>query len=466
MIEVTTEWLQTIDALHDVPAGQLGWLIDNSENRLLPQGDFMFRAGKPIAGTNIIVNGRIRMYLLQNNEAREVLILEPKAITGYLPFSRGKVSTGYAEALEDSQFLFLSREKIPEMIRTHYELSQALVHVMTSRVRDFTALQQQNEKMMALGKLSAGLAHELNNPSSAIVRGASSLKKHLLSVPKTLKDIIEIKMSPEQVEAVSKVISSVLAGKAKPVLTMMERNSLEEDMTDWMADNQVEKAPEIAESFVDYGISVHEMEVFKQQIPAVYLSKMMGWINNNMVIEKMVTDIEEASKRIAELVGSIKTFTHMDQGHDKQYADIHIGIRNTLTMLHHKIHKGSVQVAEHFDTTLPPVKAMIGELNQVWTNLIDNAIDAMEVTEKPVLEIVTKRDKEFVEVSIIDNGPGIPEDARTQIFDPFFTTKEIGKGTGLGLDSVSRIVKQHRGSIKVNSVPGRTAFIVCFPIDG
>ena len=156
----------------------------------------------------------------------------------------------------------------------------------------------------------------------------------------------------------------------------------------------------------------------------------------------------------------------MDQGHDKQYANIHDGIRNTLTMLQYKVHKGSVEVIKNFDTSLPPVKAMIGELNQVWTNLIDNALDAMEPIGKGILEIKTKQDKDFVEVSIIDNGPGIPESIRSQVFDPFFTTKPIGKGTGLGLDVVMSIVKQHRGSIKVNSVPGRTEFIVCFPING
>jgi C4-dicarboxylate-specific signal transduction histidine kinase len=246
----------------------------------------------------------------------------------------------------------------------------------------------------------------------------------------------------------------------------MERSDLEDELTGWMTDNEVESAPEIAENFVEFGLNIADAEAFKVHIPAIYMSHVMNWINSNLVTEKMVTDIEEASKRIADLVGSVKNFTHMDQGHDKQYADIHSGIRNTLTMLHHKIHKGNVEVLEHFDMALPPVKAMIGELNQVWTNLLDNALDAMEGMPKAILEIKTERDKQFVKVSIIDNGPGIPDAIRSQIFDPFFTTKEIGKGTGLGLDVVTRIVKQHQGSIKVNSVPGSTEFLVCFPIDG
>jgi signal transduction histidine kinase len=156
----------------------------------------------------------------------------------------------------------------------------------------------------------------------------------------------------------------------------------------------------------------------------------------------------------------------MDRGNDKEYTDIHSGIRNTLTMLMHRIRKGNVEIAEEYDTTLPRVKAFVGELNQVWTNLIDNALDAMELNKKGILRIRTERDREFVKVLVTDNGPGIPEDVRSKIFDPFFTTKEIGKGTGLGLDVVTRIVKQHNGSIKVKSVPGETTFVVCFPIDG
>jgi signal transduction histidine kinase len=365
MIEVTTDWLQSIDELNDVPVRQLQWLLRQSENRIIPQGEFMFQAGLPMTGTEIIVAGKVRMSVSQNKEMREVGIFGPKTITGYLPFSRGTVATINAQALADTQVLFLPIEKIPKMIGGHFELTQAMVHVMTSRVRNFTALQQQNEKMMALGKLSAGMAHELNNPSSAIVRSAAMLKKHLLSVPKTFEDIINISMSPDQAKEVSKVVTAALLGNEKPVLTMLERSSREDDMTGWMDDHQIGNSPEVAENFVDYGIGLNEALSLSRQIPAAYLSKVLNWVNTNMITEKMVTDIEEASKRIAELVGAVKTFTHMDQGHDKQYADIHIGIRNTLTMLHHKIHKENVRVSEHYDDALPPVKAMIGELNQV-----------------------------------------------------------------------------------------------------
>jgi len=466
MINVTTDWLQSIEALKEVPAAQLQWLIDNSESVILPQGELLFEPGKSIKATNIIVAGGVQMYMLQNNEKREFVLFEPQAITGYLPFSRGKKSNAYGVATVDTQILSFPEQKLQDMICTHFELTQALVHVMTSRVRDFTAMQQQNEKMMALGKLSAGLAHELNNPASAIVRGASSLKKHLLEMPKTFKDIIGIKIDAEKVDVVNNMMRDIMTGHGEPDLTLMQRSELEDEITEWMEDHEVENAQEIAENFVEFGLGIADAEAFKEHIPVDYISPIMNWINNNLVTEKMVMDIEDASKRISDLVKSIKNFTHMDQGHGKQYDDIHNGIRNTMMMLKYKIHKGNVEIRKNFDTSLPPVKAMIGELNQVWTNLLDNALDAMEPAGKGILEVKTLRDKQFVCVSVIDNGPGIPDAIRSQIFDPFFTTKEIGKGTGLGLDVVMQIVRQHRGTIKVSSVPGRTEFLVCFPIDG
>ena len=156
----------------------------------------------------------------------------------------------------------------------------------------------------------------------------------------------------------------------------------------------------------------------------------------------------------------------MDRGGDKEVVDIRVGIRNTLVLLNHKIKRANIEVVEDFDESLPPINAMVGELNQVWTNLIDNASDALESQKGAKLIIRTRLDHEFAKVSIIDNGPGIPKDIKSKIFDPFFTTKEIGKGTGLGLDVVTRIVKQHRGSVTVTSDPGHTEFLVCFPING
>lgn len=466
MNKVTPEWLQSIEALQEVPLVQLHWLIDHSTQLELPEGGSLFQPGDRIKGTYIIIKGAFRLCMLQGNEMREVLTFEPKAITGYLPFSRAKNVFGMGEAMSPMEYLFFPIERSEEMIRTQFELTQALVHIMTTRVRDFTTFEQQNEKMMALGKLSAGLAHELNNPAAAVVRGSASLLKHLKLSPENFKKVMAIQVTEEAVGLVNDQLFAILNRERQPDLTMMQRSSAEDDLMDWMAEYNVENSGEVAENMVEFGFTIADLDDFKKHIPSNSVSAVFNWINNNLVTEKMVMDIEEASRRIADLVGAIKNFTHVDQGHGKQYADIHKGIRNTLTMLQHKMRHGNITLEEQFDTALPEVNAMIGELNQVWTNLIDNALDAMEVNGKGALRIETRRDKECVEVTITDDGPGIPDELKNRIFDPFFTTKEVGKGTGLGLDMVTRIVKQHKGSIKVNSRPGQTSFTVALPIDG
>ncbi|MDR6944914.1 ATP-binding protein [Mucilaginibacter pocheonensis] len=466
MQTVTVSWLKSLEALNNVPEDQLQWLLDNSVDNIFEDGELFMEPGEPMSGPHITVEGSLRFFMMQSGFRREFTVVGPGNISGYLPFSRGKISKGYAQAVGKLQLRSFNTELIPEMIKNHYELTQALVNIMTTRVRDFTALQQQNEKMMALGKLSAGLAHELNNPASAIVRDSLTLKKHLEQEPENVKMIFSIKMEPAQVDAISETLFNLLDDKNTTRLSLKQRTHREDEIIEWFEEHGVENGYDMAESFVDFNCSIETLETFKKNVSDNSLPHVLTWISDMLITEKMVRDIQESARRIAELVSSVKTFTHMDRAKDKQYADIHIGIRNTLTMLGYKIRKGNITVVEDFDETLPEVKALIGELNQVWTNLIDNAIDAMEPAGKGTLTIKTRRDREFVEVFIVDDGPGVPAEIQTMIFDPFFTTKEMGKGTGMGLEVVQRIVKQHRGSIKVKSEPGHTVFSVCFLIDG
>ena len=464
MQTITAEWLQSIETLKDVPLPQLQWMIDNSKHYTLPEGEYLFQSGDAVKGTHILKTGKIRIYMVQNREMREVGLLFPKDITGALPFSRGAQATVNASILEPADVMTLPIEKFRDMTSLHFELTEALVHVMTTRVRNFTSLQQQNEKMMALGKLSAGLAHELNNPAAAIVRGSESLWKHLKLEPDTFKAVMAIKMDDKEVDSVKNKLFEILERKDRPKLTLMQRTELEDEMKDWFDENKVINSDEIAENFLEYGFTCDDLGDFHEHIPDGSLSAVLNWINQNLVTERMVEDIQEASKRIFYLIQSIKNFTHMDQGKGKELTDIHTGIDNTLTMLGYKLKKGNIEVVREFDLQLPKIMALVGELNQVWTNLIDNALDAMQDVGRGRLTIRTEKDHEFVKVSIIDNGPGIPDEIKTRIFDPFFTTKDIGKGTGMGLDVVSRIVNQHHGSVKVTSEPGLTEFIVCFPM--
>lgn len=466
MQPVTISTLKSFETLQNVPDAQLQWLIDESEQRVIKDGESFVKPDQPMSGPHFIIDGHLVAHMIQYGSKRELGVFSKGDITGYLPYSRGKVATVYMSAKGDVQLLSFPTEKVREMIQGQFELTQALVHVMSNRVRDFTALQQQNEKMMALGKLSAGLTHELNNPASAIIRDSDTLKEHLRLEPQNFKKVITVQMNAEQVDAVNDILFQLLSIKDRPRLTLKEKTKLENQTTDWLDEHEIENSDELAETFVEFNLSTDHLDTLTQHIPANYISKVLGWINKLLVTEKLVDDIQESSRRISELVKSVKTFTHMDRGTDKQYADIHTGIRNTLTMLGYRKRKGNITLVEDYDLNLPPVKALIGELNQVWTNLIDNAFDAMEDNGNGTLTIKTERCQNDVHVTITDNGPGIPEDVQSRIFDPFFTTKEMGKGTGMGLEVVQRIVHQHNGSIKVKSEPGHTEFMVCFPING
>jgi len=466
MNAVTPDWLQSIEALKDVPPDQLQWLIDRSRFYSLAEGEYLIKTGDTIAGTHIIIEGRMRIFAVNTKSSRNIGYFESKEITGYLPFSRGLVSPVTIDAVIPTSLMSFPIEEMPELIRTHFELTQAMVHVMTSRVREFTTLQQQNEKMMALGKLSAGLAHELNNPSSAIVRSSSLLKKHLKSLPETFKEVISIRMSDQLIDTVNEKMLCIISHQGNQSLSLIERSSKEDELNDWMADNGVNDGFELAENFLEYGLTISDLEELRNLTNAEELPVVLNFINNNLITEKMVGDIKEAAQRISELVSSVKNFTHMDRGYDKIFSDVHTGIENTLSMLSYKIRKNNIRLVKDFDPSLPQLKALVGELNQVWTNLIDNAIDAMEGKGQGTLTISTSQEREFLKIIISDDGPGVPDDIKSRIFEPFFTTKDLGKGTGLGLDVVNRIIKQHNGSIKLKSVAGHTEFIVCLPVNG
>lgn len=465
MQKVELSWLKSLDVFQNVPDHQLQWFINNSKDHMIDDGEFLVRPGEPLTGPHLIVEGSLLFYTIQNGSRREYITMHKGDITGLLPYSRAKLAAGYVTASGQLQLLSLPNEKMQELIKDHFELTQSLVHVMSNRVRDFTALQQQNEKMMALGKLSAGLAHELNNPASAIVRDSVSLQEHLKLDPRLFKDMMMIRISEEEVDQLNTALFKVLSASERPVLNLKQRMRLEEEISDWFEEHDVENGYLIAESFADFNFNAESLDACALAIPEGSMSPIFNLVSTLLITERMVEDIQLSSKRIADLVSSIKNFTHMDRGQDKQYADIHTGIRNTLTMLGYKIRKGNVEVVEEYDATLPPVKALIGELNQVWTNIIDNALDAMEINGKGRLIIRTERDKESVLVSVIDDGPGIPKEHMSSLFDPFFTTKPMGKGTGLGLEVVQRIIYQHDGSVNVKSEPGQTAFTVCFPLN-
>ena len=295
-----------------------------------------------------------------------------------------------------------------------------------------------------------------------MVRSADTLREHMRATPDAFKTIMHLNLTDEHVDAVNEALFRRLDQKP-PTLTLIERSSLEDEITDWLDDHDVPDSLDLAGPLVEYGFTVDDLDWVLDRVGEENIGGVTNWLVNNLVTEKLVMDISEASKRISTLVGSIKNYTHMDRGAGRENVRLSEGIRSTLTLLDHKLKAKHISVEMDVPDDLPMVCGYPGELNQVWTNLIDNAIDALPDGGK--LTITGEVDREFVLTKVIDNGSGIPDDVKDKIFDPFFTTKGIGQGTGLGLDIVKGIVKHHNGSIKVQSQPGHTEFSVCIPIE-
>ncbi|KAB2809922.1 ATP-binding protein [Phaeocystidibacter luteus] len=453
-------FLSDLEVFSEVPRESIEWMIGCGEVTTYQPGEFLFKKGEASQHMSIIIEGKFEVYQITDRGRKFFTEFEPGEITSQLPYSRLKEASGYGEAMEESCVFRLHKDCFREMISNHFELTRSLVHLMTSRVRNFTQMQVQNEKLMALGKLSAGLAHELNNPSSAMVRSAGELASQLRRAPESFKKLLKVQLKEEEVDGIQEILVSKLDAEP-PKLSMMERNGKEEDVADWLEAHGEPNGFDYAEHLVEFGFSTADLEQMYQLTGQASLPPTLKWIDDQLRIVKMVGEIEEASKRIGSLVSSIKRYSYMDRDGDRQRVDIQDGLRSTVTMLAHKARKNKVKIEENMNGDAPTVLGLPGELNQVWTNIIDNALDAME-DNGGTLTISTESDDNYVRVRIKDSGPGIPDDVKTHIFEPFYTTKPQGKGTGLGLDIVKKILDQHHADIRVETQPGNTEFTIAF----
>jgi signal transduction histidine kinase len=448
-----------------VPDPQIEWLIERSEVRHFDDGDMIFMPNQAIEDTFIVISGGYRVYVVHTNGEEELSRFEAGDISGFLPFSRGKFFTALGRATGDSVLLFFSKKYERELIGNHYELAQCFVHQLTNRVRHFTSLQLQTEKLAALGKLSAGLAHELNNPAAAITRSSLALKEQMRLKPEKFKRVIKARLSDEVTDKINSLLFSKIAGPATS-MTLLQRKSLEDEFIDMLEQHGIDDVEGLAEQLVDFNFSTLEIQ---QEIIDLLrpedVTLVLEWIGDNLLMEKTVSDIHDASERIARLVKSVKVYTHMDQSHEKTVASLESGIQNTIQMLGYKLKNNGVKVSAHFAENPREFPIHISEMNQLWTNLIDNAIDAMDNVQFPHLTIETAYNDREANVRITDNGKGIPEEAMNRIWEPFYTTKEVGKGTGLGLEVCRNIVEKHGGKITVKSSAGETTFIVCLPFN-
>ncbi|MGO4881511.1 MAG: sensor histidine kinase [Bryobacteraceae bacterium] len=462
MLSVTklSEELRAVPVFADLAQDDLAWLADQMAQVDLAPGDTYIHEGDPADHMYVLLEGDLRLRIESKSETSSRIFSAPM-ITGMLPYSRMTHFPATIRAVTAARVAAFPAEGFPEMLARIPVLGPRLVALLSDRIRDFTRLQDQQDKMAALGKISAGLAHELNNPAAAAQRAVASLRDALRTFREAAARLDAHTLTAEQRAAVPEIEKEL--GKRKESsapMDSLERSDCEEEIAACLERHGVPHAWDFAPALVDADCEGAWFERVSKQFPAETWPDLVARIAASVTIDSLLGQIENSSGRISELVQAIKEYTYMDQGPDQE-VDVHKGIKSTLLMLNHRLKHG-ITVKLDFDRTLPKISVRGSDLNQVWTNLIDNAVDAMD--GKGELRIRTAREIDRLLVEIADNGPGIPPEVLDHIFEPFFTTKEVGKGTGLGLETVRRIVRVHGGEVTAQSVPGDTRFQVRLPL--
>ncbi|HYL62631.1 MAG TPA: ATP-binding protein [Candidatus Methylomirabilis sp.] len=455
--EQLVERLRRIAVFTELPQEELLWFVSQCQEHCAAPGDIVMREGDPPEFMIVMLEGEVRARAERGPADGPVFTMSTGEVSGMLPFSRVKVVSVTGRAVVPSHYLAFHVSHFPEMFRRLPDLVRRLVGLLADRVRNVTRQEQQHEKLAALGKLSAGLAHELNNPSAAARRSAAALRDCLARLRSAARTTT---IGPQDcarlAQAEESIRSTVKPAQFKDEISRVER---EESIQSWLESRNVADAWKLAPSLAEANLTNAHLESFAAAAGASLGPELVRFATL-LEMDRIAEELENSSARISDLIKAIKEYSFMDQG-PLQEVDIERGIETTLTIMHHKLKRG-ISVTRDYAPNLPKVMASGSELNQVWTNLIDNAADSMNGNGK--LSIRTARENDFVLVEIADNGPGIPAEVKSRIFDPFFTTKGVGQGTGLGLDVVNRIIKNVQGQISVTSVPGDTRFQVRIPI--
>ncbi len=446
--------------LGSAPREELAWLVSHGALRHLDEGDILSARGSPVEGLFVMLTGHVAIFVDRGAGRHKVMEWWAGDVTGLLPFSRMVGPPGNSVALEPTVILALHRDQLPAMIRDCHQITSILVHSMLDRARLFTSSDLHDEKMVSLGKLSAGLAHELNNPVAAIERSAALLEHRLEDAEQASRELGASTLTDGQLAAIDALRASCLATSAQGVRSPIQEAEREAAIADWLAAHGLDAA--IAEPLAETAVTLDALDRIAEAVSGPPLATVLRWAAAGCSVRGLASEIQEAAMRISGLVQAIKGFTHMDQAAVAEPVDLASHLGNTATVLKSKARAKSIAVAVHVAPGLPRVRGFVGELNQVWANLIDNALDA--VAEAGRVEVTATLERQRVVVRVIDNGPGIPAEIRGRIFEPFFTTKPVGQGTGLGLDIVRRLVVHNAGEIDVESCPGRTEFRVFLPI--
>jgi signal transduction histidine kinase len=446
-------------ALGNAPRAELEWLIAHGTLERYQENDLIARKGQPVEAMYIILSGHAAHMLDQAGAWRKAIDWYAGDVTGMLPYSRMAAAPGNSVILEATEIFRVPREHLPKLPIECPQMTASLVHVMVDRAKAFKASDFQVEKMASLGKLAAGLAHELNNPASAAARSAKLLSEALEESEEASRELGAAGLDDKALMAVERVRFVCTNGPTTGVFSPLERSDREEALTDWLLDHGLDDA--LAGPLGETNVTLALLDELATALDGDRLRVGLRWIASGCMVRSLTLDVERAASRVHELVSAVKGFTYMDHAPSAEPVDVAKGITDTLAVMGAKAREKSAALSLDLPKDLPQASGFGGELNQVWANLIDNALDAVGQNGRVVVS--ARAEGHRVVVRVTDNGPGIPEDVKSRIFDPFFTTKPVGKGTGLGLDIVRRLVDKNDGTIDVESEPGRTEFRVVLP---
>jgi len=464
------EMVRQMPLFADLTNEQLQWLSARSGQLSLSPGDFLFTEGDQATCFHVVLSGLLRITKQVEGQETEIDLHEAGMFTGDIGLLIGLPHVATARAVRPTHLLVFGADIFQQLVVMVPALGRAMLPLMMARVQGAEVLMREREKLAALGKLSAGLAHELNNPAAAGRRAAEQLGNTFGELHARTLQLTGLQLSPPQRAMLADVQGEgrhrAKQAETAPPLDPLAQNDQEEAVVTWLEEHRIPDGWQLAPTLVTARLNIGWLDALGEHFPADVLPAVLRWLEAMLSAESLVKEVGQSTARISELVGAVKTYSHMDQA-PQQEVDIHEGLESTLTILKHKLKGGSIAVTREYASDLQRIPAYGSELNQVWTNLIDNAIDALNTEEgrDKHLWLRTSRDGERVLVEIVDNGPGIPLEVQARIFQPFFTTKRMGEGTGLGLDvSYCIVVNRHHGDLRVTSKPGNTRLQVRLPM--
>lgn len=466
-------------ALGSAPAEELAWLAEHGEVRQYAKGEMVAQKGESVTALYIVFTGHVVLRVDRGTGSHKLYEFRGGDVSGLLPYSRGAAAPNHMIAEEAVEWLAIDRDWFPELTRECPVVTGTLVHAMLDRARQFTANDLRDEKLLSLGRLASGLAHELNNPASSAVRGAKSLSASQAGADAAARRLGALRLPEAQLAALDAALSESRAvaksaangaasapdgengAGAEDVRSALDRADREDEMSAWLAANGGNDKCTIP--LADSAISIRALDELAAVLKGDALDAALCWVAAACEMRRLAAEIENAASRIYQIVDAMKGFTFMDHVPTAEPVDIRRGITETLTMLSAKAREKGAKVSVQFAEDLPSAHAIGAELNQIWLNIIDNALDAIPTGGE--VTVTVHEDLGRIVVAVRDSGHGIPPAVKDRIFDPFFTTKDVGKGSGLGLDIVRRLVKRNEGGIELDSKAGRTEFRVLIPTE-